>query len=126
MEMTPRAKKYGLRYYFDKIFRRTMKRREDRVRYGSVFLNNKKAFFRKLVERSGHRCAFCGAHQDLTIDHIKRIADGGTSDLENLQLLCRPCHIKKDSDPNNPFLKKYSWNTPFAYAFEKLKIRPKQ
>lgn len=28
-------------------------------------------------------------------DHIKPKAQGGTDDLDNLQLLCRPCHDRK-------------------------------
>jgi 5-methylcytosine-specific restriction endonuclease McrA len=31
----------------------------------------------------------------LEVEHIVPLADGGTNDLENLQLLCRDCHKHK-------------------------------
>ena len=41
------------------------------------------------------RCAHCGTDEDLEIDHIKRVADGGANGLDNLQLLCRSCNEQK-------------------------------
>ncbi|MFI2810153.1 HNH endonuclease [Microbulbifer sp. JSM ZJ756] len=35
------------------------------------------------------------AVQGSHVDHIKPKAQGGTDDLENLQLLCKPCHLRK-------------------------------
>jgi 5-methylcytosine-specific restriction endonuclease McrA len=37
-------------------------------------------------------CASCGATQDLTVDHIVPLSRGGSSDLSNLQTLCRSCN----------------------------------
>lgn len=31
----------------------------------------------------------------LAIDHVVELADGGTNDLTNLQLLCHTCHLAK-------------------------------
>lgn len=31
------------------------------------------------------------------VDHIRRLADGGTNALGNLQSLCKPCHSRKTS-----------------------------
>jgi 5-methylcytosine-specific restriction endonuclease McrA len=33
--------------------------------------------------------------QDLTVDHIKPLAQGGSNDLTNKQLLCIDCHREK-------------------------------
>lgn len=41
------------------------------------------------------RCAHCSTWEDITIDHIVSLADGGSDDLDNLQFLCRPCNSKK-------------------------------
>ena len=62
---------------------------------------------RELVwSRQRGRCALCGepcardrAHPHHgTIDHIVARYDGGTDELENLQLLGRSCHNVKDAD----------------------------
>ena len=53
----------------------------------------KEAFFNKC----GNKCA-CGETKKLQIDHIMALANGGTNDEENLQLLCKKCHFKKTCD----------------------------
>lgn len=47
-----------------------------------------------LKEYNG-RCAICGSDKDLQIDHIFPYIKGGTSDISNLQILCRKCNINK-------------------------------
>lgn len=48
-----------------------------------------------VFERDGRRCRHCGAEDDLAIDHIMPRAKGGTDELDNLQVLCRPCNSRK-------------------------------
>lgn len=53
----------------------------------------------RVALRDGYRCAKCGAtwvpNRD-HVDHIVELADGGTNDDGNLQLLCDdPCHKDK-------------------------------
>ena len=50
---------------------------------------------RRVRERDGNRCVFCGADDNLEIDHIVRYRDGGSNELDNLRTLCRPCHGKR-------------------------------
>lgn len=51
---------------------------------------------RKAVfERDKYRCVSCNDHVDLTIDHIKPESKGGSSELDNLQTMCRVCNCKK-------------------------------
>lgn len=49
-----------------------------------------------LIDKRGCRCEKCGKRGiRLELDHIIPIKEGGTNEEENLQLLCRPCHLKK-------------------------------
>jgi hypothetical protein len=53
--------------------------------------------------------AFCGKKSDLTVDHKKRLKDGGAKyDRKNLRVLCRACNgkmarlgtkLRKDAEP---------------------------
>lgn len=45
--------------------------------------------------RDGLACVACGGGDDLTVDHIVAVANGGTDDPDNLQTLCRPCNSSK-------------------------------
>lgn len=47
--------------------------------------------------RDGGRCVYCGSTQNLQLDHIIPFSKGGDTCLENLQLLCRSCNIKKSN-----------------------------
>lgn len=47
----------------------------------------------KLIQNS--LCAGCGKQTKLTVDHIMPIYLGGSSNIENLQLLCMPCNRSK-------------------------------
>jgi 5-methylcytosine-specific restriction endonuclease McrA len=54
--------------------------------------------FDRVVKMYGYRCAVCRSiNPHLTIDHIKCRANGGTSNIENLQLLCLRDHRNKDN-----------------------------
>ena len=57
------------------------------------------ALKRKLVFiRDKGRCVKCGSKKNLEIHHIIPHAKGGSSRLENLQLLCRDCNRMKGVD----------------------------
>lgn len=49
----------------------------------------------KVFETDEYRCVKCGSHEDLAVDHILPVAEGGTNDRENLQTLCRSCNSRK-------------------------------
>lgn len=53
----------------------------------------KKAVF----ERDNHTCLMCGSIENLVLDHIHPHCEGGSSDIENLQTLCRDCNGRKGS-----------------------------
>ena len=37
-------------------------------------------------------CTWCGTTVDLTVDHVLPLSMGGSNELENLRVLCRPCN----------------------------------
>lgn len=54
-----------------------------------------KALRTSILARDEHRCLCCGVVEDLCVDHIVPILQGGTNDPDNLQTLCRPCNTRK-------------------------------
>lgn len=47
------------------------------------------------LKRDGWKCVKCGRPGRLEVDHKIAIVDGGSNDIDNLQTLCRGCHIDK-------------------------------
>ena len=60
------------------------------------------ATVRRLVfVRDGWRCVMCGRAGRLECDHVIPLDRGGDPwDSNNLQTLCRSCHIAKTADEN--------------------------
>ncbi|WP_205479524.1 HNH endonuclease [Sphingomonas arenae] len=51
---------------------------------------------RRIVwDRDGGKCTRCAATEDLQYDHIIPVALGGSGSPANIELLCRPCNLKK-------------------------------
>jgi 5-methylcytosine-specific restriction endonuclease McrA len=51
--------------------------------------------FAKLCEMYENKCLCCGSTAPLTADHVVPISKGGTSYIDNIQPLCKPCNCKK-------------------------------
>ncbi len=54
----------------------------------------------------------CGAADDLTVDHIVPRWAGGTKDLSNLQVLCRPCNSAKGIRESSYWHHTFYWDSP--------------
>lgn len=48
-----------------------------------------------LCRKYGNVCLACGKAKPLTADHIKPISRGGTSNIDNIQPLCKSCNCRK-------------------------------
>lgn len=102
-----------------------MKRKRKKGRKGKgsklndIARNRARRKRKRLVELRGRKCSKC-TKDHTTIDHIIRIADGGSNDDANLDLLCEPCHIKKEQryDQIKKFCKENC--VPFVPYYEDL------
>jgi 5-methylcytosine-specific restriction endonuclease McrA len=57
---------------------------------------------RNVFARDGHRCQYCGATEDLTVDHVVPRSrrdhshpNGGPTSWENCVTACLPCNLRK-------------------------------
>lgn len=48
-----------------------------------------------IIEHLGCKCDKCGSTDDLELDHIVPLSQGGDDTIENLQVLCSACHAMK-------------------------------
>lgn len=55
---------------------------------------------KEVLTKYKHKCTYCGTDKNLGIDHIKPIKLKGLSELDNLQVLCKTCNIKKGAKYN--------------------------
>lgn len=51
-----------------------------------------------VVQRDQGQCCHCGSRVELQFDHIIPVSRGGSSNAENLQLLCGPCNRAKGAN----------------------------
>jgi hypothetical protein len=50
---------------------------------------------RAVWKRDGGKCVNCGSEVDLEYDHIIPVAKGGSSTVQNIQILCKTCNRRK-------------------------------
>jgi len=48
-------------------------------------------------KRDGGKCVICGSEVEIEYDHIIPIAKGGSSTIQNIQILCKKCNRKKSA-----------------------------
>lgn len=64
----------------------------------------------QLIEKFGELCMCCGSTEKVSIDHVIPISKGGSKSIENIQLLCIPCNVRKldtATDYRTPKIKKF-------------------
>lgn len=126
-----KVRTYGIRYYLSPQYYRTIKNRQDNKRkkaiYGSGYLSRRREIKERLIELYGARCRICRHNferEHLTIDHVTPRRNGGSNRMNNLQLLCRDCHNKKDENFRDVGNDRWG-NFAFKAAFEKIQSEEK-
>ena len=77
--------------------------RQELIDSGELFgeQNKRPQIPREVVDavyrRDGGRCVYCGATENLHLDHIIPFSRGGATNVENLQLLCQKCNLTKSN-----------------------------
>ena len=54
-----------------------------------------KAVRQAVLIRDNNRCVKCSNQNDLQFDHIVAVANGGSNEIDNIQLLCKRCNLEK-------------------------------
>jgi 5-methylcytosine-specific restriction endonuclease McrA len=68
------------------------KRRTAKTQAGGSFTPEEFIF---LCTAYGFKCLCCNRKRKLTADHVIPVSKGGTSNIDNIQPLCRPCNSSK-------------------------------
>lgn len=50
---------------------------------------------KRVYDRDGHKCVYCGSPDDLVLDHVTPRSRGGSNKDDNLATACWPCNSKK-------------------------------
>lgn len=54
---------------------------------------------KNIKEEWGHKCAYCGSEENLTIDHIVPQSKGGLDTTNNVVCCCKSCNHDKGHTP---------------------------
>lgn len=67
--------------------------------------NPDRAAYKKLMKR----CKYCGATEDLTVDHKIPLIRGGADNAKNWQCLCKECNTTKSSMTDKEVKNLFQW-----------------
>jgi 5-methylcytosine-specific restriction endonuclease McrA len=51
--------------------------------------------FGAILKAANAKCAECPSQEELQIHHKVPLAMGGTNEADNLEILCKQCHLKR-------------------------------
>ncbi len=110
----------GRQYVSDNSTARVQRYREKRAAAGlPITWTCPKKLKAQVFDRDGHACCYCGATDDLSVDHKVPQSRGGTDDVDNLQTLCRPCNASKRDMTHDEYVARNGGETfPQRYRAE--------
>ena len=85
-------------FYIDRFTEKKLKRSYRRKGSNRGSLSNKRRL--EVLQRDKSTCQMCGAKApevELHIDHIIPVSKGGSNEIDNLQVLCKPCNLAKSN-----------------------------
>lgn len=88
---------------------------ERRIRPTKRFASWPKGTKRTLLRRQSYVCTYCGQRRisrSFEIDHMTPVIRGGSNDMDNLQVICRPCNQRKGIQTDEEFRERYSRLVP--------------
>ena len=80
-------------------------------------VNWPKGLKRQLMRQQDNTCVYCGTRRiatSLDIDHMVPAVRGGSNDVGNLQVICRPCNQRKGLQTDEEFRLRYARLVPQA------------
>jgi 5-methylcytosine-specific restriction endonuclease McrA len=80
----------------------------------------------RVFARDGRICRYCGNDENLQVDHIISRKNGGTHDMDNLQVLCRDCNLRKSSKDEGVFLAQTATPPVFSSCISPMQSEPMQ
>ena len=78
-------------------------------------VNWPKGLKRQLMKRQNNTCVYCGYRRiasSMEIDHMNPVVRGGSNDTGNLQVICRPCNLRKGIQTDDEFRSRYARLVP--------------
>jgi 5-methylcytosine-specific restriction endonuclease McrA len=78
--------------HYRKMSREAVRRRHYRKKAGGTL--TVKGWL-EIREKLGNRCLCCGTTENITVDHIVPLSQGGRHDADNVQPLCLRCNMAK-------------------------------
>lgn len=86
-----------VRYYIKYANKRTDKKLTSQRRRHDYNHNFKTEDWLEAVEHFGHKCAYCGKHEKMTIDHFVPFSKGGELAKGNVIPACKKCNSSKNN-----------------------------
>jgi len=95
-------------FFSDSSATRVAKHRQKRREMGLKATDHiHKDVRKRVMEKCGNACIYCGSTDDLTMDHAIPVRRGGANEEANLQVACRSCNADKRHMTHEEYM---AWN----------------